>query len=175
MIKVDGTGRTTLRNRKFLRKFTPYQTQAQPASLPSMKQDLTQATKKPSSRSDDDDQSEIPVSSAKHDNSNIPKPPTKATLSPQKPVLSPQQPVIHPAPQWITPQPTAQNATPGLTTPSTVPTQNRGQPDNRYTPKITRNISPQGRQLRRSSRPTKLVDRLGYAQTQLPGRGDNAS
>ena len=175
LIKVDGTGRTTLRNRKFLRKFTPYQTQAQPASLPTMKQDLTQATKKPSSRSDDDDQSEIPVSSAKHDHSNIPKPPTKATLSPQKPVLSPQQPVIHPAPQWITPQPTAQNATPGLTTPSTVPTQNRGQPDNRYTPKITRNISPQGRQLRRSSRPTKLVDRLGYAQTQLPGRGDNAS
>ena len=153
LIRVDGSGRTTLRNRKFLRKFTPYYSPVQPCLIPSampMKPDVTRSTtdtvqSKPSSRSDDDDHSDIPGTSAKNETPT----PTKLSLSPQKPVLTPQQPVHHPAPQWIKRQQESQNAIPA-------------RPEIRYSPEVTHNLFDEDSQLRKSSRKTKLVDRLGY-------------
>ena len=180
IIKVDGSGRTTLRNRKFLRKYTPFQSPVEPGLIPTTRKPYLTRSKteqlqsQPSSRNDDDDQSDIPATSS------TPKTTTNS-MSPQKPALSPQQPVNHPVPQWINIRQEAQNATPSLQrSPIRRSDQrlNGDRPVIHSSPEVNQNVSSQVQgspQPRRSSRKTKLVDRLGYAHVSMPGGGDNAS
>ena len=160
LIKIDGSGRATLRNRQFLRKYTPYAQSVQTRTIiPSTNRigPHGNCLLSDPNAAINPDTVVTPLLTSHTDNPIIsePEPTQEITM----PVLSPQKPVYHPKRLSLNPQ------APVLSPQK--PVLNREQ-----TSQVTDN-SP----IRRSSRKTKPVDRLGVAKISLRGRaggGDNA-
>ena len=158
---MDGSGRETLRNRQFLRKYIPYIQPVQTRTIqPYMYVPISSDTNLPDA---DSNTSAIPntpstPSVIPHaDTSKTSEAEASVLVSPKMPVLSPERPVYHPRPQSLNSQ--ARVFSP------------QGPVGN---PQATPQTPPRAVTVRRSSRITKPVDRLGVS---LPGRGgggDNA-
>ena len=155
IVKIDGSGRATLRNRKFLRKFTPYQHAIQPYYPVPLKNitENTQCQVPPVEKSvisnKPEDQPHTP--DAEHmNNMLVPASPNPITPHPQPesdaekpmPVLSPQKPVYRRRPQSPNTQmPVSQDIAPASSPQKPAP----------------------DRPVRRSTRESKPVNRLSYA------------
>ena len=193
VIRVDGSGRTTLRNRKFLRKFTPYNYAGQQPTYPSnlskpyMKeatagyqrielpcQNQEQSSTNDTQRSPNQPQTPL-VSDKIHKSdgaSNSTLPGQNPAPSPTMPELPPLTPFSHPVWQaQAQPQRTQQaeqfspQAQSG--TPRRPPVRNRMPVSifrNREQDARTAKSPVQDNQLRRSTRTTKPVDRLEYTR-----------
>ena len=153
VVKIDGSGRATLRNRKFLRKFTPYQHAIQPY-YPVPLKNITENTQcqvppveKFAISNKPEDQPLTP--DAEHMN-NLPIPASPNPVTPQPesdaekpmPVLSPQKPVYRRRPQSPNTQmPVSQDIAPASSPQKPAP----------------------DRPVRKSTRESKPVNRLSYA------------
>ena len=148
LIRIDGSGRQTLRNRKFLRKFVPMY---QPPNRRSILEDIAHLP--PTSPDDTATSPEPPTS---HPPTTPPKSPQcgKETTSPATPVMTdmgistPPPSPLHPSNPPNTPSPTTSHAQPTL---ETMPT-----PD----PMPVAIPVPDPRPLRRSTRVKKPPERL---------------
>ena len=148
LIRIDGSGRQTLRNRKFLRKFVPMY---QPPNRRSILEDIAHLP--PTSPDDTATSPEPPTS---HPPTTPPKSPQcgKETTSPATPVRTdmgistPPPSPLHPSNPPNTPSPTTSHAQPTL---ETMPT-----PD----PTPVAIPVPDPRPLRRSTRVKKPPERL---------------
>ena len=144
LIRIDGSGRQTLRNRKFLRKFIPMY---QPPKRRSILEDI--ACLPPNPPPDHDDTASSPSSSTPNHTPTRPgsSHSREDQTSPATPARS-DMGVGTPPPSPITSPPVTSHTQPSL---ETTPT-----PE----PELTVNPTPEPRPLRRSTRVTKPPDWL---------------
>ena len=177
LIKTDGSGRATLRNRKFLRKFTPYQQPAHSGMIPSTIGGAN-ASKPVADHKTQEHLPSRPEQTSTNDTTPTPIPqtqiespsPSDSTTELPMPVLQREDPVYHPRPQLVNPQKQEVNrnieqSPPKVSTPSQQSPRHHAQPLGRSLQKEVENTiwSPtHDGTVRRSSRQTRPVERLGY-------------
>lgn len=151
VVKVDGSGRATLRNRKFLRQFTPYQHAIQPFLTPP-NMPVTNSSSDRENSTTPGDRNEIPAApeilpTKSHDeNDRVAS--SHPQSDPEIPVLTPEKPFMHPRlkPVITSPPRPVQKVIPPARSPRNITTP-----------------PAQDEPVRRSNRQTKPVDRLTYA------------
>ena len=168
MVRVDGSGRATLRNRKFLRKFTPYHQPSQQSSTPSIIKEpyltKTLSDQKAPKQQSSKDEVETPDTDTSGPHSlvddvltPVPQTPVHSSLPAGEKIplqtQTPKRPVRYTRSPVPNPERPGEHTTPTSRTPKKLMWQSTASPAQSM---------DQSHWVRRSTRPQNPVDRFGY-------------